>query len=307
MARRRRYTRVIASQADPGKPGQGRIAAPRGYRPPTQDPAYNHPGSHGDYFGPDREHLIPPKKGVPFPTPPAAGAPGAGGGGAPTASAPTSAPPAPAPQLPGSVAAIAGANQRAGLDVADINAALFQAAMRYGGNPNAQQYRLNANFVPESYTVGVGPNENSAVSEIGRALTQGTRQTGLSHNDINTFFSGLHAEDVQDLQNESARRRQAALDEYNAAVGQLNSALQEALAARQGTVTEAGAADIEAARALEPEATGDLPVSPGPPPAPGAPPRRPIGGTRGKATPTEPYRGPAPRMRSLSKRKKKRG
>lgn len=157
---------------------------------------------------------------------------GPGPSGAPDPSLPPGG--VPAPQLPQSAAAIAGAETDYALAGGVYNQNMLAAAQAYG-DPGILE------------GIGGGPvSPISALSTIAR--NQGFARTALGEreNRDNTFFSGLHIRDLGRQSDEFGNQRLAATQRYQSATQNYNNIYAAALAARDQTIADAGAADITA-------------------------------------------------------------
>lgn len=169
--------------------------------------------------------------------------------------------PAP-PTLQGESARIdAGADYNTNLS--GINQQLMQAALRYGGAGQVQQFGYDPFGNDSSTLIGAtsSPDDNSALSTIARGAKQAATGIDQSQNAQNTFFSGNRLNALQDNENDAVRARAAAKAEYENSVSDLVNQLMASRNARDSARRQASIGDIEAAEALPPEAAVVQPVT----------------------------------------------
>lgn len=183
-----------------------------------------------------------PKPSQPAPAPPA------------TSPVPSIQGPAP-PSLQGEDQRITGVEDY-GNRMNSVNYQLMQAAMRYGGAPSVQQFGYTPGGGDTSTLVPLGsnPGDNSALSTIARNSALQATNIDQTQNAQNTYFSGNRLTALQRNEDDSARQRLTALQEYEAAVADLVNQLMSARSGRDSAVRQASIADIEAANAVEPPA-----------------------------------------------------
>jgi hypothetical protein len=96
------------------------------------------------------------------------------------------------------------------------------------------------------------------LSRIDFGRTQARKATGDNRNIANTFFSGMHGEDLTNIDRESQIAKAEALNRYNDAQKTLSEMLAEA--GRNRNLEYAGASqdEFDYAQSLEPEPTGGV-------------------------------------------------
>jgi hypothetical protein len=152
-----------------------------------------------------------------------------------------------------------GAQDTYGFDLPDINKALLNAAIQYGGAPSVEQagFRYDpatGRAVDEAYQLPVVEDPNSLVSQIGRSGVEKTRSLREGMNDAGSFFSGAHQFAQGELTDDLARQRLKAKSDFDQAMYELNRRLMQARYTRDTALRGATSKDIEAelARPKEP-------------------------------------------------------
>lgn len=178
------------------------------------------------------------------------------------------------------------ATQSYGTAMGSINQQLMQAALRYGGAPQVQQFGYDPLGGDTSSLVGVtsSPDDNSALSTIGRNEKLAATGIDQTQNAQNTFFSGNRLNALQKNTDDSSRARAAAKVEFENALNTLMSQLMESRTGRDSALRNASIGDIDYANSLEPEAA----VAP---PAPAAPKPKPKASLKKKKPTTGSNRG----------------
>jgi len=162
-------------------------------------------------------------------------------------------PPVKAPQLPSSIAENLSAETDYSTTESDVNKKMYDAALRYG-DPNAIRYYASQGYGPYI------ENPNGALASIQRQLDASKKSVGLQRNEANTFFSGMHVDDLQQLNTNADLQRLAAKQEYDQAIYELGQTLLRARQSKDARIAATGAADIEAALNNPPEARDDSPA-----------------------------------------------
>lgn len=165
------------------------------------------------------------------------------------------------PTLQGESARIdAGADY--GTTLAGVNRGLMEAALRYGGTPQVQQFGYDPTGGDTSTLLGIttNPDDNSAMSTIAREEKLAAKGIDQSQNAQNTFFSSNRLGALSENQSTAGRRREDALREYNAAVAELVGNLMSARDNRESGIRNAGITDIQAAESVEPPAAVPQPI-----------------------------------------------
>lgn len=156
-----------------------------------------------------------------------------------------------------------GARESYGLNLADINRRLLQAALDYGGVDSIQQggwvQQPDGTWVDTSTTANVTANPNSRLAQLQRSLDQNTTSINEDLNNRGSFFSGAHLDQQQKLVDEVNRQRTQAKADYDAAVADLLSQLAQARSSREGLFRQANEQDIAAQLAKDPEAQAQNP------------------------------------------------
>jgi len=122
----------------------------------------------------------------------------------------------------------------------DVNTKLYLAALAYGDPTLIGQYG------------DVVPNPDSALDTVARNEARAKKETGMNRNAANTFFSGMHLDDIKTLGDEAGIKRKQALDEWTAAMTELNSLLAEAEETKNNILSQADIEDLEAFEASQP-------------------------------------------------------
>jgi hypothetical protein len=141
-------------------------------------------------------------------------------------------------------------------NLATINQQIMQAALRYGGAGQVQQFGYNPAGGDTSSLIGVtsSPDDNSMLSTIARNAKLAATGIDQTQNAQNTFFSGNRLNALQTNEDDAVRQRAAAKAEYENAVADLINQLMGARNSRDSAIRNAGIGDIEYAASQEPEA-----------------------------------------------------
>lgn len=138
-----------------------------------------------------------------------------------------------------------------GQTVADVNRAILQAALAYGGVDQVDQFLADNDTATAK--VGVAKDPNSMLAKIGRWLEDSKTVEGQNRNAGNTFFSGLHQKARADLDADSSRQQGAAATQFSNQLADLTSTLRGARLTRDDQIRAAIRADLAAAANIAPE------------------------------------------------------
>lgn len=117
------------------------------------------------------------------------------------------------PLTPGDIATIGQIQSQYNTAQSSANQGLYQAAMAYGDQSLINQYGQNAGIGEGGWVV----NPNSALPSIQRAQTEAKENTGKSLNSRNTFFSGLHLDALNKINDQASRDTADAYLQFKAA------------------------------------------------------------------------------------------
>jgi hypothetical protein len=156
-------------------------------------------------------------------------------------------------------------------DMGDINRRIMEAAMAYGNVPEVLQYGFTDQGADTTYNAAVQDNPNSVWANIGRYLTDYSRNIEEDLNNRNAFFSGAHLERKQKLNDEVSRQRLAATQDWERTLADLNSAILRSRGARDDELRAADLADLLAAMQNAPAPTPQAAPAPAPAPVLGDP------------------------------------
>lgn len=144
-----------------------------------------------------------------------------------------------------------------GLSVNDINRQLLQAALKYGGDPTAALYNLEGSISPTAVQTN---DPNSSLAQIARAQKDNTKSMEDALTQNNTFFSGMHLTQQQDINDQESRDKSQALRDYQDAVAQLQGGFATANAGYNSELRNANLDDINQAASYEPTPGVQAPV-----------------------------------------------
>ena len=100
--------------------------------------------------------------------------------------------------------------------------------------------------------LGAAP-ESGEYANIARQQALNRKTVGEQRNEGGTFFSGMHTQDLSDIDQQTRIAREQALARYKEAESNLNAVLQQALADKQGAYGDAAQMEWDYAQSLPPE------------------------------------------------------
>jgi hypothetical protein len=142
-----------------------------------------------------------------------------------------------------------GARENYGIGMNTVNRNLMDAALRYGGVNQVQQFGYDSTGADTSMNLGVtaSPEDNSALSVIARNAAAEGKNIDETAGTDNTFFSSRRLGDLQNVNNEADRQRISAKQEYDAAISDYINQLLGLRSSRDESLRGASIADIQAA------------------------------------------------------------
>lgn len=174
--------------------------------------------------------------------------------------------PPPAPTLQSESDRI-GAREGYGFTMNDANSQLRSLAAQFGLAPKVVQFGYDPNSNADTQTdLGVAANQPGSTADVLMRNLQGQqRNIDETSNSGNTYFSSRRLQDRGLAETDYGAQLAQAQRAYDEAIASLTNSILQARSSRQGTFRLADIADIESARAAEPEAQSG-PLAPAPPP-----------------------------------------
>lgn len=201
------------------------------------------------------------------------------GSGAPSTPTPAPRNPLSAPLSMEEQAARTAADEQYGINQGDYGHQLYGAAFRYGDRDTMAQY---SQYGP------VVDNPNSALATIGRTTAANVQGEKDVRERANTYFSGMHLKQQNEIQDQANRERLAAFQEYQDAVGRINVLKQQSEADKAQVYGKTGGTAIDRYLGQDPE-----PLGPEAPSGAGGTTARP-GSVNQPVEPTSIFRGSQP-------------